>query len=265
MTCEELRSELKKVGRSTSGKKEELQARLWGACQENDRGSSRQLTGESSWGDYLASGEHRDVWAGEYVKGPRRGEPSVLKVFKDGEVFESEFFEKDILAVQKAADIIEHFNFRNEGYVDDRDQAIPRVYLNKPEVWDYDGKKCLVEPRLLGTYHKFNSNTGWVQDPELLTEALSHYSYEVTGGQYLLCDLQGTCEPSHFLLTDPVVHSLTREFGVTDGGLDAMKSFFSRHKCNRFCDAGWKRAAHFGGTAFHAARSGTAFFLAGRR
>ena len=38
---------------------------------------------------------------------------------------------------------------------------------------------------------------------------------------------------------DPVVHSLTADkFGVTDGGKDAMTSFFSRHKCNRFCQSG---------------------------
>ena len=30
------------------------------------------------------------------------------------------------------------------------------------------------EHRISGVYHKLNSNTGWVKDPELLTEARSH-------------------------------------------------------------------------------------------
>ena len=117
------------------------------------------------------------------------------------------------------------------------------------------GKKCLVEPRIEGEYRKFNSNTGWVQDSDCITEALSHYSYHVSNGRYLLCDLQGGVSSDMFMLTDPVVHSLTDEFGVTDGGKDAMDSFFSRHKCNRFCQSGWARAVHLGGHAPHAARS----------
>ena len=56
-------------------------------------------------------------------------------------------------------------------------------------------KKCLVEPRIQGVYHKFNSNAGWVKDTGLITESLSHFTFHVSGGRYLVCDLQGwtTC------------------------------------------------------------------------
>jgi len=97
-------------------------------------------------------------------------------------------------------------------------------------------------------------------DSSLITEALSHHSYHVSQGAHLLCDLQGGQYPDRFVLTDPVVHSLTGEFGATDGGLDAMKSFFSRHRCNCYCRADWTRAAPYGGPSHHPARSGTTFF-----
>ena len=66
-----------------------------------------------------------------------------------------------------------------------------RVYLNKPELWSADGRPVLVEPLIEGTYAKFNSNSGWVNEGYNMMQALSHFSYHVTEGRYLLCDLQG--------------------------------------------------------------------------
>ena len=34
-----------------------------------------------------------------------------------------------------------------------------------------DGKKYLVEPRIQGEYRKFNSNTGWVENPGALVDS----------------------------------------------------------------------------------------------
>ena len=39
-----------------------------------------------------------------------------------------------------------------------------------------------------GEWCKFNSNSGWVKDMEALAEALSHFSYDYSEGQCLLCD-----------------------------------------------------------------------------
>ena len=122
--------------------------------------------------------------------------------------------------------------------------------------------RCLVEPMILGEYEKFNSNSGWVSDQSALTEVLSHFSYHHTGGQFLLCDLQGNVDATRYLLTDPAVHSYDGDYGPTDGGLEAMKSFFSRHACNRFCESGWIRAAAFEPPrATHPMRMGNYFFF----
>lgn len=74
-----------------------------------------------------------------------------------------------------------------------------KLLLNKPEVWDparenveWEGGALMVEPWIEG-FEKWNSNSGWeTREGEhgwLLS--LSHWSYEATGGRYLLCDLQG--------------------------------------------------------------------------
>ena len=91
-------------------------------------------------------------------------------------------------------------------------------------------------------------------------QALSHFSFHDSDGAYVLCDFQGGMQLTHFVLTDPCIHSLTGEFGVTDGGEAAMKSFFSQHCCNCFCQHSWARAARYGDAAQHAARSGMTLF-----
>ena len=93
------------MSRKVSGTKPELRARLRSVCEENNRGWNGRTSAENEQRCYLASGEHRHVYAGEYTKGPRKGMPSVTKIFKTGEVHEATFFEKDILAAKKAAGI----------------------------------------------------------------------------------------------------------------------------------------------------------------
>lgn len=46
-------------------------------------------------------------------------------------------------------------------------------------------------------------------------QALSHFSYHITGGSYVLCDLQGGIYQHQVILSDPVMLSRFREYGVT--------------------------------------------------
>merc|ERR1711976_112889 len=102
------------------------------------------------------------------------------------------------------------------------------------------GKKGLVEP-YVSKFEKFNSNTGWTAGSHGEMEALSHFSYDYTGGQCILCDLQGQDADSYYLLTDPVILSKNGEFGATDGGCSAMANFFAHHRCTKFCSSSWDR------------------------
>jgi len=194
----------------------------------------------------FAQGAFRWVVRGTYTSGPRKGQACVAKWFKTGAVFSNDYFTLDIKAVDKALEIVNRFNFLNV--------VNKAVKINVPEVWRFDddnaeewaGQRVLSEP-FIQNYQKFNSNTGWNDDSKAwgeVMQALSHFSYHVSGGNYVLCDLQGGIYQREVVLSDPVILSRSREYGVTDLGPDGISSFFSQHVCNNFCRPNWTKPAH---------------------
>jgi hypothetical protein len=176
------------------------------------------------------------------MEGNRTGEACVCKWFKTGGVMEAHFYDVDLAACNEAVRLISQWN---SGRLVDR-----MVKINLPEVWTFDpesgnwrGRKVLQEP-FIEDYQKFNSNTGWSDDslpwPRVM-QALSHYTYHISGGQKLLCDLQGGIYKDGVVLTDPVVMSVHREFGPTDLGTPGISTFFAHHQCNEFCKSAWRK------------------------
>ncbi|OTB04067.1 hypothetical protein M426DRAFT_166670 [Hypoxylon sp. CI-4A] len=208
-------------------------------------GSSTATIPNSEVNNPFASGAFRWVAKGRYNSGPRRGEACVIKWFKTGAVFESDYFTLDIKAVNKALEIVNRFNELNI--------VNKSVKINVPAVWTFDkysgehaGQQHLCEP-FIQNYQKFNSNTGWSDDSKAwgeVMQALSHFSYHVTGGYFVLCDLQGGIYQHEVVLSDPVILSRDREYGVTDLGPDGITSFFSQHRCNNFCRSNWTKPAN---------------------
>eukprot|EP00798_Chlamydomonas_sp_ICE-L_P021582 gene21582-28579_t len=201
------------------------------------------------------------VAKGKYTEGQRAGEACVCKWFKSGSVYEVRFFEEDIKAMEKARDIIVKWNL--SAILDSK------IKLNIPEVWTFDkdssdwaGRKTLQEP-YIKNYEKFNSNTGWMTDDlpwGRVMQALSHFSYHVTSGQLLLCDLQGGIYRDDAVLTDPVILSRTRAYGVTDLGPEGISTFFSTHECNEFCRKEWQQPRNQG--QFYRPQQGTSMAVA---
>ena len=66
-------------------------------------------------------------------------------------------------------------------------------------------------------------------------QAFSHWSWQYTQGNSLVCDLQGVLGKECFQLTDPAIHSRKRRYGSTDHGRKGHQLFFSTHKCNPLC------------------------------
>jgi hypothetical protein len=103
------------------------------------------------------------------------------------------------------------------------------------------GDECMtLEPFIHGTYVKYNSNSGYVNednpnDPvNQAAQAFSHFTFERSRGYFLISDLQGV---GH-LLTDPAIHTLDpQRFKLADTNLgqDGFKFFFATHKCNAIC------------------------------
>jgi len=204
----------------------------------------------------FAQGAFRWVAKGRYVEGARAGEAAVTKWFKDGHHFEAEFFDLDIKAVDKAIQLVREFN----------NQAIigSVIRMNKPEVWTFKesaigwaGRKTLTEP-FIQNWQKFNSNTGWNESDVpwgRVMQAVSHFSYHTSGGQFVLCDLQGGIYHDGAVLTDPVILSRKKLYGPTDLGPTGISSFFSRHVCNEFCRSHWSKPKDQ--LPYHAAQQGT--------
>lgn len=184
--------------------------------------------------EIFAEGSFKYCAEGYYTGGQRTGQRCVAKWFKYQDEMNDEFFSKDHDAVEQTLRIITQWNHAEivSGLT---------IRLNIPDNWTIDGVDCIVEPYING-FTKFNSNTGWVNKTSKMMsvlQALSHYSYHVSSGQFVLCDLQGGFSRGTVVLTDPVVMSRTQRFGPTDLGPRGMSTFFHRHQCNKFCRSEW--------------------------
>jgi len=153
----------------------------------------------------------------EYIGGPQAGEPCVTKVFKSGGVFEDRFFTDDVLAISRAQEIITAFNVSA--------LVNKTIFVNQARVWeatqpDAEGRyeKLLVEPMIEGDYVKFNSSTGFATAGYDVMQAVSHFSFDFSDGQELLCDLQGGRYETCYVITDPVILPRAGKYGLTDLG-----------------------------------------------
>ena len=122
------------------------------------------------------------------------------------------FLKKDSDTFKQTRRIITQWNQQKCG-----DNTIIRI--NSPQRWAVDGRDCLIEPFIEG-FFKINSNNGWCTDEESdeidVLQALSHFSYHISSGQFALCDIQGGIFRDGIILTDPVILSESRRFGPTD-------------------------------------------------
>lgn len=110
-----------------------------------------------------------------------------------------------------------------------------------------EGDSVLVEQRIVGTYEKFNSNSGWSSGEGFFPDAFSHWTWVQSEGEQLVCDLQGHHrgvgggpkwgeEDSYYLFTDPAILSKTTgRYGCTDLGASGQVQWFKNHHCNTFC------------------------------
>eukprot|EP00121_Abeoforma_whisleri_P004302 Awhi_evm1s3889 len=141
---------------------------------------------------YFAEGVFRYVSKGLYTAGPRTGQDCVFKWLKPQlSLNESDFFSDDSSLIEKAIDLVQSFN-------DCRFIGTP-IQVNRPMMGQFahgqrnQGRMYQLEPFIKG-FQKFNSNSGWVNDDSgvwgEIMQALSHFSYHYSSGQYVLCDLQ---------------------------------------------------------------------------
>jgi Alpha-kinase family len=139
-----------------------------------------------------ATGSFKVCYLGRYDNGSRRGEKCLAKEFKEGSVYAAGYFDQELSVVADTELILQKFN--SERIIGSR-----KITINLPTIATcHDsrarGMKAMVEP-FIDKFKKFNSNSGWACTDEEewgeAMQALSHYSYHISGGLVLLCDLQG--------------------------------------------------------------------------
>mmetsp|Transcript_4050 Transcript_4050/g.10276 ORF Transcript_4050/g.10276 Transcript_4050/m.10276 type:complete len:312 (-) Transcript_4050:87-1022(-) len=205
----------------------------------------------------LGEGSFRIAYAATYIGGNRNSQEAVAKCFKPRyKIMETEYFESDFEAADKAIQYAEEWNTMCANpYIVPRHtiKDIRTILITRGDIHTIGGTKYLVEPLIRG-FTKFTSNNGWISDNEKwqgkIMEAFTHYTYHRSGGNLIVCDLQGrhkrnTYEKhkSRFELTDVAICSRNRRFGPTDLGEKGIDSFFDNHVCNEFCNVGghWAR------------------------
>jgi hypothetical protein len=186
----------------------------------------------------FSTGAFKVVYKGLYNGGSRCGEECVFKKFKSNVRYHSDYFDKDVTAAEKAVQLVDKFNSQRFSRL--------KIRVNVPEILTTgtgrDKTKWLVEP-FVYNWVKFNSNSGWyrdVDDVDDVMQAVSHFSYHTSGGQFVVCDLQGGVYRDGVILSDPLIHSRNAErFGGGDLGPVGISTFFSRHRCTDMCGADW--------------------------
>ena len=59
------------------------------------------------------------------------------------------------------------------------------------ELVERSGRLCCAEPVLQGEYTKHNNNDGFVATRRMIPQAFSHFTYESSHRELLVCDIQG--------------------------------------------------------------------------
>lgn len=136
--------------------------------------------------DHIGDGTFRTVTSGTFVGGNRNQQKAACKKFKPIYAYlEKQLYDQDFACADAA---IKYAQGWNDFCELKREVTITRGDLKTCS----NGETWLVEP-FIEHFTKFTSNNGHIsRDPDALAlEAFVHYSYHRSGGQEIVCDLQG--------------------------------------------------------------------------
>lgn len=189
-------------------------------------------------------GGHKFAIQGQYTSGLLKGYDTVAKWPKKHRAFGPDVYNNDIRCARHAVEFVQVFNALKIA-------PVPlRVIIPSVQVFD---RTVPCPARLRDTFYlrepkvqkfqKWNLNSGLnvVNTPfARAMQAFTHFTYHESGGQCIVCDIQGALYHDQAILTDlAIVSHQPGAFGATDLGAKGLIKFFSKHVCNEFCNPEW--------------------------
>ena len=191
----------------------------------------------------FAEGASSRAYRAMYWRPARKyGRKAVVKEYKHGYTWAQGDWDTAVEIYKKTGEFAAQFN-RASGTnhpIHIVDYSVQKVIKTTDKCILKQGEWMLVEDYLEGDYQKFISNSGWVK-PQCMTTyksmpAFAHWSWVYTRGKLMVSDLQGVrYSDDKYVLTDPCILSLNREYGATDLALIGMGLFFMTHQCTDMC------------------------------
>ena len=112
-------------------------------------------------------------------------------------------------------------------------QQVKKEKIHDLDTLCVDGKYYYTdETWISGSFDKFVSNTGEPFVDNEYAHAFAHYSLFYSGGEFLICDIQG----HERTFCDCQIATISGGITPADLGSDAMMVFMANHECNGVCD-----------------------------
>ena len=205
-------------------------------CVANTMSWEKQVTFSST---SFAEGRFRRAYKGTWEK-PRcyAGRKCVVKECKKNYTWKATDWDTTVKVTEKAKELASAFNTKTGTsrpitYTDVHVLKVTRQNSNStPKLNEY----VTCEDYIDGEYNKWCNNYGYIDTSFASMPAFMHWTWWYTDGELMIADLQGVRKDDSYLLTDPVIMSLSGNYGETDTGVEGMALFFLSHKCGLFCD-----------------------------
>lgn len=150
------------------------------------------------------------------------------------------------LSIHFTKELLKIFNSRIEKYISKEHHFVfANTYCGKlktigtPKFMN-DNIYFFIE-EFIDDFCKYSNNAGFVKTDlktnkadtsklNLMAQAFSHFTFDFSSGNILICDIQG-----NMIMTDIAIHSISEVFGILDAGRAGFKAFFQSHECNGIC------------------------------
>ena len=97
-----------------------------------------------------------------------------------------------------------------------------------------------IETFVEGNFSKWSNNIGNINEHDYTAtlDTFAHWTHTATFNYLVVSDLQGfRSDKDEYVLTDPAISCVYRQFTTTDLGEDGINLYFAKHKCNHMCEA----------------------------